>query len=160
MEYSGWVHHMLNDNALKIIEKNISELAFEDAYQAAMQVGIEKCWETLSSSICYEKPMELYVFLMYCVSRQETAFLHFCIFQLLTCLKPVLDDPYVLGYWHIKRALELEPNNINYMRWILKIFEPYPEKFSSNDELLNLANEILKACPNDEKALEIKQNYW
>ena len=150
---------MSNDNVLKIIEKNISELMFEEAYQATMEVGMEKCWEAWSTGICYEKPMELYVFLMYCVSRKETAFLHFCIFQLLTCLKPVFDDPYVLGYWHMKRALELEPNNINYMRWVLRIFEPYPEKFASNDELLYWAEEILKICPDDKIALEIKQNY-
>jgi hypothetical protein len=150
---------MLNNNIIKDIKDNVTNLMFEDAYQNISTIGIEKCWEVLSNGYCYDYPMQMYGFLMYLVSRNETALLHFYIFQLLIYIKPFFDDPYVLAYWHMKRALELEPTNIDYMRWTLKVFEPYPEKLITDADLLKWANSILEICPDDKKALEVKQNY-
>ena len=65
----------------------------------------------------------------------------------------------MLAYWHIKQALKMEPENIDIMRWILKVFEPYPERLIADVELLDLADKILSVIPDDEKALEVKNTY-
>lgn len=150
---------MSNKNLLVNIEQNIVSLMFEDAYQNVLEIGIDKCWDKWSNGLCYEKPMEIYSFLMYCIARDEKTLFHFYIFQLLVFIKPFFDDPYVLAYWHMRRALTIEPENTDIMRWILKAFEPYPERFMSDVELLALAERILSVCPDDAKALEVKSTY-
>lgn len=150
---------MLSKKKSLNIEESIASLMFEDAYLKAMEIGIDKCWDKWSNSLCYKKPVEMYSFLMYCIARDERAVFHFYIFQLLIFVRPFFDDPYVLAYWHMKRALTIEPDNTDIMRWILKTFEPYPERFMSNKEIVDLANQILTICPNDAKGLEIKAKY-
>lgn len=150
---------MLNKKILSVIERKISSLMFEDAYYAVIEIGIDECWDKWNNRFCYKEPMKMYSFLMYCISREERAVFHFYIFQLLIFIKPFFDDPYVLAYWHIKQALKMEPENIDIMRWILKVFEPYPERLIADVELLDLADKILSVIPDDEKALEVKNTY-
>lgn len=150
---------MLNKNSLAYINESISSLKFEDAFYAVMKNDIYECWDEWSVNLCYKEPMKMYSFLMYCISREEKAAYHFYIFQLLIFIKPFFDDPYVLAYWHIKQALKLEPENVDIMRWILLVFEPYPERLITGVELLNLADKILSVSPKDEKALEVKKSY-
>lgn len=147
---------MLNETVFKEINRNIIKLRFEEAYNAVQQIGFDDCWDRWSEELCYKKPMVMYNFLMYCIARTEKAQLHFYIFQLLIYIRPFFDDPYILAYWHLKRALDIEPQNIDYMRWFIKAFAYYPEKITSNEELLFVANQLLQDYPDDKTALNVK----
>ena len=82
-------------------------------------VSYEFSFDHLSHDFPKVNSLTMYAFLMYVISQEESPDKHLAICNYLTFM-----DPYILGAdalirWHLIRALELDPENQEVLRWIL-----------------------------------------
>ncbi len=53
---------------------------------------------------------------------------------------------YSLGLFHARRALELDPNNVDYKRFLI-LFHDIPERLIKKNEAIRIAQEVLQEDP-------------
>uniref|UniRef100_UPI0025A9E659 hypothetical protein n=1 Tax=Thomasclavelia cocleata TaxID=69824 RepID=UPI0025A9E659 len=52
------------------------------------------------------------------------------------------------GFYHQKKAVELEPQNIDFKEYLIS-YNSLPDKILSDEETLEISKQILKADPNN-----------
>lgn len=91
---------------------------------------------------------ELYLFIMYSISRKETVEKHIAICDTVMFMNPCISDSYNLVAWHLRKALEIKPKSVEVLQWICDSFIDHPESPFNGDELFeykNLLQSLLKA---------------
>ena len=63
-------------------------------------------------------------------------------------------EGHLAGYYHARRALELDPFNIHYKEYLLE-FRIIPEQILSREEAVQLSKEVIKDKPDSYRAKEI-----
>ncbi len=92
-------------------------------------------FNNLSASIKSVSAIQMYCFLMYAISKKETAELHLSICNYLYFMEPRITDADSLIKWHLVRAFDVSHNPEVLNNWILGVYSGNPDCPFSNDEL-------------------------
>ena len=85
-----------------------------------------------------------YAYITYVIAKSETPDLHILICDFLLYTDLFFHDMYTVQKWHLKRALEISPNNKQVLQWITCTFNDNPSSPFSEEELIAY-NNLLKA---------------
>jgi hypothetical protein len=96
-----------------------------------------KCFKGINSE-------KKYAYLTYVMARCETPDLHLLICDFLSFTDTFFFDRYTVQKWHLKRALEISPNNVKVLQWITCTFNDHPDPPFSEEELSEY-NNLLKS---------------
>lgn len=116
-----------------------------------------------SSKELYDELMEIgfennnilsYIFVSYLISCNEDAEYHSLASDILALPLCHYNGSYQASLFHARRALELDPSNIEYKEWIL-FFYGIPDKLVSREEAIAIAKEILTDKPDSLIAKEV-----
>jgi len=81
-----------------------------------------------------------YAYLTYVMAKSETPYLHLLICDLLSYTDTFFFDRYTVQKWHLKRALEISPNNQAVLQWIVDVFGHHPSSPFDEEELRGYKN--------------------
>lgn len=126
------------DRACKLINK-------EDILTVAHQLKEEAI---MSENIAY------YTFINFLNKKGNNAELHYICSVIASTGINHFKGGYPTGYFHIIKAIEIEPNNLEYKSFAL-LYNDIPDTLLPNDLAKKYANDILKEKPNNDLALEI-----
>ncbi len=104
------------------------------------------------NGVCSEKK---YAYLIYVMAKSETTDLHLLICDFLSYTDTFFVDRYTVQKWHLKRALEISPNNVKVMSWIIDEFYDHPDSPFKNNEIYQYALLVHEAYPDDKRAMEV-----
>lgn len=133
------------------LSKELKKAQFEKVYNFLENEGFLYNIGNISKIFPNCDIFQLYTFLMYAVSREETVDKHITICDCLIYLDPFISDAYNLIHWHIIRAIALQ-NADQAMLWTIEIFGSNPSSPFSDSELLSFAKCILVNDPHNESA--------
>jgi len=147
-----------------MIEKVFLEFITQGLYKKATELLIhlnEGQYRDFIMKRGFEKPsIALYSYICFILYNNETAEKHFFTARLLAHPLCVLEGAYSSALFHMRRAIELDPENSEYKSEIL-FFYGTPDDVMSAEEASAIAYELLCNNPNDESALEVlKKIEW
>ena len=87
------------------------------------------------------------------LSKFKRAELHYTAAIILTMGINFVCGGYMLGFYHMKKAIELDFNNIDYKVYMLSTFANSPEIVIPKEYVNHIVSEILTKNPNNEVAL-------
>ncbi|MGE0009579.1 MAG: hypothetical protein AB7F19_03475 [Candidatus Babeliales bacterium] len=131
---------------------------FAQAHVLAKHLNLDELWQVMIA-INYEKPSILsYGYVIAVLIQKETAGYHYLASRILIKILNEMEGAYAAGFWHAKRALELETDNIDYKMQIINFYS-LPGNLLDKRHAALLAQEILEIDPSNYDAIEIlKQN--
>ena len=138
---------------LNQLRKLIINGDFSKAYLEINQLGIEEVYDFLIDLACDTKNIVVYGFVFYLISRKEIHIFHSLASDILAFPLCSLQRAYALALFHARRALELDPENIEHLQFLI-LFYDIPEKLIEESEALKIAKEILKRNPESNLAKE------
>ena len=132
---------------------------FEQAYNLIKDYSTDEKWEIISNGLYHIDPFQTYSFMMYLIAKEtcEAEWEYYCFVYLVYC-NPFFDDSMRLAAWHLKRALELDCNNIEYMKQVVSVFYSFSEQYFSDVEFLRMAKAIHLVEADNESACAIIKN--
>lgn len=95
-----------------------------------------------------------YFFILHMLFEKESAELHSLASSLLSGVFTYIPGVYYNAYSHMLKAVQLSPNNYEYMEGLL-LFYHIPDKIIDKNTALRIANEILNINPKSESAKSI-----
>ena len=98
--------------------------------------------------------INVYTFTIFMLSKNETGDLHVLASRLLALPFCHIEGAYQSSVMHLKRAIELEPENIDYLIFLLFFYE-IPDQVISKDEAKEVAQRILNYDPSNQIAQKI-----
>ena len=116
-------------------EKMMSEGLYRALYEKLEEDKFQYIIEEYSKAFSNVSSEKKYTYLTYAIAKLETPDLHLLICDLLLYTDLFFDDMYTLQKWHLKRALEISPNNKEVLQWIVDIFSNHPDSPFNGDEL-------------------------
>ena len=139
----------------KHIERQIKKRLYFDAYKSLISEGFSFSLNNIVTCFPKLNSIQIYMFLMYTISKKETIEKYIAICENLLYINPYIEDSYSLISWHLREALKFFPKNITIEHWIIDIFWGNPDSPFTNQELYQYAADILEENPNDELASKI-----
>lgn len=144
---------------MESIQEKFSKCLYREVYESLSKDGFKFTLNNIVSMFHKVSSFELYVFLMYAISQNETVEKHITICESLLYM-----DPYIVGtpelvYWHVNQALKIKPKDIKVMSWVIDVFYGDPSSPFSDEELYQYALFVNKTVPNNIRALEIIQQF-
>lgn len=125
---------------MKILEQKMQKGMYKEIYDELESIYFHFTINNIASLFPKMDSYDIYVFTMYAISRKETADKHIVICDALMFLDPCFSDSYNLIAWHLRRALEVFPNNNNVLQWITCTFNGHPDSPFSEEELFEYNN--------------------
>ncbi len=114
-----------------------------------------KFFEDLLMSLSFEnKNIVFYSFVCLLLMKKECVNLHYLASSLLTGPLCYFEGAYYSAFIHFKRAIEMEPNNIELKEEILFFYE-VPDQPLKKKEAIRIAEEILRIKPSSQCANRI-----
>ena len=92
-------------------------------------------FQSLSTNIKIDNAIQMYCFLMYAISKKETAEIHLSICNYLSFMEPHITDDDSLIKWHLVRAFDISHDAEVLNNWIFGVYSGNPDCPFSNDEL-------------------------
>lgn len=127
-----------------ILIKNIDgELLNEEVQDILLEVAFNK-----QSIVPYTVVLKL-------LFEDESANLHAFASTLLSNPLCWIEGAYYAGFYHQKKAIELEPQNIAFKEYLLS-YNSLPDKILSDEEALEIRKQILKVDPDNKT---VKQHF-
>lgn len=103
--------------------------------------------ETFIDKLCYEnRDLSAYTYINYRISKAketELAKLHIIACSILIIYFTYVEGAYSSGLYHAKKAVELEPNNVECLELLLT-FYGLPEQLMDREEAREIAEKIIK----------------
>lgn len=96
--------------------------------------------ETIEQLVYNTESMIIYSFVQYINNKKERIFLHELAFDMLTNGLCHIEGAYQIALYHNQRLLELMPNSIKYMEWLLSF---YDVKVIDKERAVKVAKQIL-----------------
>ena len=136
----------------KIKKKNLKELVLFGEYLKTKEFIQEVDKDTLEQILfdigCNEEDISAYTFVCFLINNFESAEYHLLASKLLNKAFFYLNGAYQSSLYHMKRAIELDSNNIELKEDLLFFYKlPLTEKPMSDEEAKNLVDEILQKKP-------------
>ena len=148
MEYRDIIKNGCFEELDKVID---SEKELDNIHCAAVKLGINE-----------ENIMSYYACVHMAnadISDREKAKFHDAASTVLTVGLTYVSGAYTLGYYHIKKAMELDPENTDYKRTALMEFAEIPDYDMDKSEIIKIAEEILEKDKNDPIGLKYYNKY-
>ncbi|NLZ46461.1 MAG: hypothetical protein GX896_07185 [Clostridiales bacterium] len=120
---------------MKKLKKMLSEGAYDSLYMELDENNFFYDIENFTTAFDGVKSEKKYAYLTYAIARNETPNLHLLLCDLIYYTDRFFYDVYTMQKWHLKRALEISPNNIDVLKWITTIFNEHPDSPFSKYEL-------------------------
>lgn len=117
----------------------------------SMNVGImhEKI-QNILLKVAFEKESIIpYVIVVKLLLEKERSDLHAFASTLLSNPLCWIEGAYQAGFYHQKRAVQMEPYNITYKEYLLS-YNALPDEILSDEEALKIRKEIISLEPNNE----------
>ena len=135
-------------NLTKLLKKR----DFETAYNILEEQGFVYSINNVAKIFPKCNSLLLYAFLMYAVSKEDTAEKHTTICECLIYIEPYINEANSLVYWHIMHVLSVEKGRIKAMSWAIELFGADPSSPFSIMELEAFAKCVLEEEPNNRTA--------
>ncbi len=138
--------------------KLLKNYKYEEAYLMIKSLSTHEKWDFLCSSFMHDDtaPEIGYSFISYLIAVDEDeAEWHYLCCQHFIYFEPFFDDGYRLAAWHLKQAIRLNPENLEYKEEVTSFFSGYSVKYFSKKETYEYAIDVLKKYPNNFWAKEI-----
>ena len=126
---------------------------FHEAGAIALQMEREERQDLLLQIGFDEDSITVYTFSSYLLMMQETAELHDLAFQLLIHPLCHLEGAYFAALHHVRRGIELEPEDIGWKEHLL-FLSITPDEVVSREDAAQVAQQILAVQPDNQAALE------
>jgi hypothetical protein len=94
-----------------------------------------------------------YAFICFLLLEKETVQYHCLASEILNNAFPHLVGGYESSMYHIRRAIELSPDDVE-LKENLLFFNEIPQKLLSNEEVKKISKEILQKKPNSKVAIK------
>jgi len=135
------------------IKSLIKKALFEQAYLLIKDYNTAGKWNILLNELNGVAPSIVYSFLRYLVARDTTnaEWEYYCFVYLVYC-DPFFDDSMRLAAWHLRKAIELDCKNIDYMKQVISVFYTYNDYFFSDEEFFLMAKQIFQCDPTSKEA--------
>lgn len=131
------------DEAAKLIKINDKEFQNEEIQDILLEVSYS------------EESIVPYVVITKLLIEDESANLHAFASTLLSNPLCWMEGAYYAGFYHQKRAIELEPQNVAFKEYLL-IYNSLPDAILSDEDALEIRKQILAIDP-DSKT--VKQHF-
>lgn len=131
---------------------------FELAYKKELEISDKISRKLFEMSYNLEN-IAIYSYYNYKIARQENADDHYQASLILSQILNTINGAYDISFYHAKKAIELDPNNLEYKEYIL-IFQHYPDlTVNINVEIFkNYAFELLDSDTNNMAAKSFLQS--
>lgn len=137
------------------LEKILKKKDFETVFQALAAQDFDYSLSSIEKAFRNCDPALLYSFLMYSVSKSDTAEKHLSICKYLMYCEPYIYECTSMIRWHIKYALGISEHPEKIMSWVIEVFGADPSSPFSEDEMLYFAKEVSLRDPNNTVAINI-----
>ena len=117
------------------LKKYIQSGDYFTAYNLIESANISFDFRSLSSYTEGIDAIQIYRFLMYAISKNETAELHITICNYIFFVKPHFTDEDSLIKWHLVRAFDLSHDIAILKNWIFGVYSGNPDCPFSDKEL-------------------------
>lgn len=97
----------------------------------------------------------LYAFLMYSISKKDTAEKHLLICDCLIYMEPYIYEATSMVYWHINYALTIASDVTKIMEWVIEVYGADPSSPFSEDEIICFAQNVFSKNPNNTVAYDL-----
>lgn len=138
---------------------NLTKFLKQKDFETAFQILESRDFEYSLHNIEYIFPncesALLYSFLMYSVSKKDTAEKHLAICECLMYHEPYIYECTAMIYWHIQYALTITDRPERIMSWVIEVFGADPSSPFSEEEILFFAKKVLIQNPNNTVASHI-----
>lgn len=118
-----------------MLQKYMREGMYKEIYDE-LDANMKFTLNDLMSLFPGTQSHEVYLFMMYAISKEETPERHLAICDNLMFMDPYISGSYSLIRWHLERALEVCPGNIETIQWIVDSFSNNPDSPFGEEELL------------------------
>ena len=108
---------------------------YRAAYEEMKANRIPFDFDSISTYFKKNDAVSMYRFLMYAISREETAQLHLAICYYLFFMDPIFSDNDSLIKWHLVRAFDISHDEDVLNNWIFGIYSGNPDCPFSDEEL-------------------------
>lgn len=139
---------------MKITVRN---MIFSQSYQQAYELFESNNYEMMCElilNIAFEtESIVVYTFILFLLLQKESAPLHSLAAQIITQPMSHVQGSYQAGLMHIRRALELDPNNFDYKEFLL-FFYDLQEPLVNSLDAEQIAQELLQHDPNHVRVRE------
>ena len=131
----------------------IKKALFEQAYLLIKDYNTGGKWNIILNELNGVAPSIVYSFLRYLVARDaiNAEWEYYCFIYLVYC-DPFFDDSMRLAAWHLRKAIELDNKNIDYMKQVISVFYTYNDCFFSDEEFFLMAKQVLQYDPTSKEA--------
>lgn len=121
----------VNKDLIKKMKKGF----FQSVYEELKSAGYEYTLDAFTRDFKNVSSEMKFAYLQYLIAKEETADIHLLLCDFLMWTDTFFFDYYPVLNWHLKRALEISPNNIKVLQWITCIFNGHPDSPFSEEEL-------------------------
>lgn len=129
--------------------KKIMMVDFEQAEGIFLQLSEKEQKEAIEHFVYTTESMIFYSFIQYMNERNEKILFHEMEFDILTNGLCHIEGAYQIALYHNLRLLELIPNSIRYMEWMLSL---YDVKVINKEKARSMAKKILELDKNNMNA--------
>lgn len=126
----------------KEVEKNIQIMNITQQSDALLEIAFDT------------ENINVYTFIIFMLIKHESSSLQVLASQLLALPFCHLDGAYQAAVIHLKRAIELDPHNMDLQKYLLFFYE-IPEPVIGQNEAREAAQRILDQDPSDQIAQNI-----
>ena len=119
----------------------IINVDFKQAEIIFMEMSSEEQREIIEEMAYNTESMLVYAFVQYVNEKNESVVFHEIEFDILTNALCHIEGAYQIALFHNQRLLELVPNSVKYLEWMLLF---YDVKVIDKEKALCVVNEILE----------------
>ena len=119
----------------------IINVDFKQAEIIFMEITSEEQREIIEEMAYNTESMIVYAFVQYVNEKNESVVFHEIEFDILTNALCHIEGAYQIALFHNQRLLELVPNSVKYLEWMLLF---YDVKVIDKEKALSVINEILE----------------
>lgn len=119
----------------------IINVDFKQAEIIFMKMSSEEQREIIEKMAYNTESMIVYAFVQYVNEKNESVVFHEIEFDILTNALCHIEGAYQIALFHNQRLLELVPNSVKYLEWMLLF---YDVKVIDKEKVLSVINEILE----------------
>lgn len=120
-----------NKDLIKKMKKGCFQSVYEEldsAHYAYTLEAFTRDFESVGSEMKF-------AYLQYLIAKEETPDIHLLLCDFLMWTDTFFFDMYPVLNWHLRRALEISPNNVKVLQWITCNFSGHPDSPFSEDEM-------------------------
>lgn len=119
----------------------IMNVDFKQAEKIFMEMSSEEQREIIEQLAYNTESMIVYAFVQYVNDKNESVVFHEMEFDMLTNALCHIEGAYQIAFFHNQRLLELVPNSVKYLEWMLSF---YDVKVIDKEKVLSVINKILE----------------